>query len=120
MPKIFNDDSFINLTQLVYTKKSELYYNIHKLNTSLGTGSTTNVKVKSGIVSGASFAGNPKVYDVVFGSSFTGDYSISVIGADVRVWSYENKTLSGFRINSNSDQPLVGDIYWQAILNGEF
>lgn len=120
-PPYINLDNFqINLDQRVYTKKSELYYFIHKLKTSIGTGSTTNVKVKSGVIPGSSFTGNPKIYDVVFGSSFTGDYSISVIGEDVRVWSYENKALSGFRINSNADQSLVGNIYWQAILNGEF
>ena len=119
MPR-FNDDLRLDLLELVYTKKSELYYSIHKLKESIGTGSTTNVKTKSGVIPGSSFTGNPKIYDVVFGSSFTGDYSISVIGEDVRVWSYENKVLSGFRINSNADQSLVGNIYWQAILNGEF
>jgi hypothetical protein len=119
-PYINLDNVQINLDQRIYTKKSELYYFIHKLKETIGTGTTTNVKVKSGVIPGGSFTGNPKIYDVVFGSSFTGDYSISVIGEDVRVWSYENKVLSGFRINSNADQSIVGNIYWQAILNGEF
>jgi hypothetical protein len=117
---LMNDNFRLNLLEAVYTKKSELYYNLWKLKGSIGTGTTTNVKVKSGVVSGSSFTGNPKIYDVVFGSSFSSDYSVSIMGEDVRVWSYENKTLGGFRINSNADQSLVGDIYWQAILNGEF
>lgn len=119
-PYVNFDNSQTNLNERVYSKKSELYYFIWKLKNSVSTGTTNNVKVKSGTIPGGSFTGNPKIYDVVFGSSFTGDYSISVIGEDVRVWSYESKTLSGFRINSNADQPLVGSIYWQAILNGEF
>lgn len=119
-PYINLDEYQINLEQKTYTKKSELYYFIWKLKNIIGTGTTTNVKVKSGVIMGNSFAGNPKTYDVVFGSSFLGDYSISVIGEDIRVWNYENKTLSGFRINSNADEPLSGNIYWQAILNGEF
>lgn len=120
LPYINLDNYQTNLDERTYSKKSELYYFNWKLKNSIGTGSTTNVKVKSGIIPGSSFTGNPKIYDVVFGTSFSGDYSISVIGEDVRVWSYENKNLSGFRINSNADQPMGGNIYWQAILNGEF
>ena len=116
---INNDNLLTNLTQLVYTKKSELYYNLWKVKNSI-SGVTGNVRVKSGVVSGSAFTGNPKIYDVTFANSFAGDYSVSVMGEDVRVWSYENKTLGGFRINSNANQSLNGDIYWQATLNGEF
>lgn len=103
-----------------FTKKSEFYYYLWKLENKTITGGTTNVKVKSGVVSGGSFVGNPKTYNVTFVSPFSADYSVSIMGDDVRVWSYENKTLNGFTINSNANQTLVGDIYWQAILNGEF
>lgn len=103
-----------------YTKRSEFFYYLWKLQNQVGTGSTTNVKVKSGVVSGGSFAGNPKTYNVTFATPFSADYSVSILGDDIRVWSYENKTLNGFTINSNANQTLVGDIYWQAILNGEF
>jgi hypothetical protein len=118
-PTIIEDDT-PNVLELDFVKNSLFFYELWNLKNTLGSGATTNVKVKSGVINSNSFSGNPKTYDVIFTSSFSGDYSISVIGEDVRVWSYENKTLSGFRINSNADQPLSGDIYWQAILNGEF
>lgn len=103
-----------------YTKRSEFFYYLWKIENQIGTGTTTNVKVKSGVVSGGTFTGNPKTYNVIFATPFSADYSVSILGDDIRVWSYENKNLNGFTINSNANQTLVGDIYWQAILNGEF
>ena len=78
----------------------------------------SGLTVKAGTVAGASFTGSPQslTYDVVFDSPFPDNtYSPTVIGEDNRSWSVENKTASGFTIDSNSRRPLVGEIYWVAV-----
>lgn len=120
-----NDDVGLNLDQLVYTKKSELYYEIWKLKNLVTTisGSTGNLgglETKSGYVPGVFFSGSPQTYQVTFANPFTSNYSIAISSEEVRVWSFESKNLNGFILNSNSNQPLTGNIYWEAIIIGEF
>ena len=70
---------------------------------------------RSGTVAPGSFSGNPKIYTVTFSTDLPStDYYISVIGLDARMWSYESKTVSGFVINSNSNQALTGNVDWEA------
>jgi hypothetical protein len=39
-----------------------------------------------------------------------------VTGGDARSWTVENVVAGGFKINSNSNTPLTGDVYWIASL----
>lgn len=76
---------------------------------------------KAGMVSGSTFAGNPKKATVTFSTNFpNNNYSISVVGMVSRSWSIESKTLSGFTINSNANAAFSSDeVYWQTTENGE-
>ena len=81
----------------------------------------TDLHYKSGIESGPSFSGTPKIKAVVFATPFeTSNYSITLEGdQDSRAWTYESKTASGFTINSNAGAALSGEVSWHAILVGE-
>lgn len=75
---------------------------------------------KAGLVTAINFTGTPKVYDVVFATAYPDtNYIIKIAGADKRNWNYENKATSGFRINSNANQELTGEVSWETIKTGE-
>ena len=74
--------------------------------------------IKSGAVSsGWTLTGGQYIYDVAFGTQYTTqDYSVTVTAvSDARIWTVQPKIVSGFSINSNSNIPLTGDVYWMAI-----
>ena len=117
------DNILKDLREAVYAKKSELYYELQKLRNTIsgGTGGIiSGLETKSGYIPATSFTGTPKTYQVIFNTSFSSNYSISIISEDARIWTYENKTLLGFTLNSNSYTDLNNDVYWQSILIGEF
>jgi hypothetical protein len=75
---------------------------------------------KSGIVASGTFAGNPKKATVTFATAFaSANYNISITGVDARTWTIESKVAASFIINANANTALTGDVYWQAMLNGE-
>ncbi len=79
-----------------------------------------NQSTKAGLIPGASFSGNPKVYSVTFSSQFNGTgYSTAVIGNSSRSWTISNQTSNGFTINSNANQVITGNVYWMCINSGE-
>lgn len=79
-----------------------------------------NQGTKAGFISGASFSGDPKQYTVTFSTPFSGpSYSTAVIGNSSRSWTIDNQTENGFRINSNSNPAITGNVYWMCINNGE-
>jgi hypothetical protein len=61
--------------------------------------------------------GGEYIYNITFNNSYVNsNYSVSVNGTtDLRIWSVENKTINGFRINSNDNTPTTGDVFWMAI-----
>ncbi len=75
---------------------------------------------KAGVVAGASFAGSPLIYTVLFTTNFTNNnYAAMISSEEPRMWSVSAKTLSGFTINSNSSTLLADNIFWTATENGE-
>lgn len=88
------------------------------------TGFTNNVGYllqKSGLVSGSTFAGNPKTFSVTFSTPFpNNNYSIT-ISADVnRTWTWQSKTASGFTISANANPAFnTSTVSWIALENGE-
>ena len=81
---------------------------------------TASLPTKSGVVAGASFAGAPQTFSVVFSAAFAdNDYSVTVTAEDTRTWSVENKSSAGFDINANSGAAISGNVFWQAIKTGE-
>ncbi len=79
-----------------------------------------NQGTKAGFINGASFSGNPKVYSVTFSTPFSGSsYSTAIIGNSSRSWTISNQTSAGFRINSNANPAITGNVYWMCINNGE-
>lgn len=86
------------------------------------TGATGPVSLgaKSNSVTGASFSGSPLQYQVNFVTSFSdANYSVSVIGEDIRTWSIASKLAGSFIINTNSDITLASPVLWSAIKHGE-
>ena len=83
-----------------------------------GTASYANtasfvIGLKSGEVAFSSFGGTPLTASVTFGTPYsTTNYGISVIGGDARSWTVQNKAVSGFVINSNSNVALTDSVYW--------
>jgi hypothetical protein len=75
---------------------------------------------KVGLVVPGDFVGTPRKYTVIFASNFAGtSYGVFVNGSDQRSWTIENKTVSGFTINSNANQALTGNVSWSAFAVGE-
>lgn len=82
--------------------------------------SSSTVTIKGGRVSAGSFTGSPKKYSVVFNTPFVANtYSVNITGADARTWTIESRLATGFTINSNANQALTGEVYWQAQFDGE-
>jgi len=76
---------------------------------------TTLDPPKSGIIASGSFTGTPRTAPVVFVTAFPdNNYTVVLSGADKRTWTSENKSLSGFTINSNANQALTGNVFWMA------
>ena len=70
---------------------------------------------KSGSVPGISFSVSG-TSSVTFNTPYVNtNYSIVVTGESVRVWSVENKSISGFVINANSSGTFSENVYWQAM-----
>lgn len=69
---------------------------------------------QSNSVNGASFSGTPLYADVLFVGTFTSSYVVVVESEEPRDWTISNKTISGFRINSNSTTGFTNSVYWQA------
>jgi hypothetical protein len=81
---------------------------------------TIGLKIKSNSVAGSSFAGNPKVYDVVFTTAYADtNYSIQITGGANRTFTYENKTTTGFRINANANLAFTESVDWTTTAYGE-
>lgn len=61
--------------------------------------------------------GGDYIYNITFTNNYTtNNYSVSVNGTtDLRIWTIENKNMTGFRINSNSNTPTTGDVLWITI-----
>jgi hypothetical protein len=78
-----------------------------------------SVKSKSGYLSGASFSGTPLKVSITFSNAWVGDYGINVTGEIPRTWSIENKSSSGFEINSNSNISFTQSVYWYTFSFGE-
>ncbi len=75
---------------------------------------------KVGSVDGGSFSGNPKKFNVVFGTNFSNtNYGIFLTGTIDRVYTYESQTVSGFTINTNANSTISGNVYWMAKQIGE-
>jgi hypothetical protein len=70
--------------------------------------------LKSGVISAASFnaAG---IATITFGTAFANtNYSVSVLGGDGNVFTYESKAVGSIDINANSTVPLLNDVMWIA------
>lgn len=77
--------------------------------------------IKSGIVAGGSFAGNPKTASIVFTTPFpNNNYSVVVTGEPSRTWTIQNKVSGSFQINANNNTAFATNVFWQAISTGEF
>lgn len=80
------------------------------------TGST--IILKNGTLTNIDFSGNPKTTQILFSTFFAdNDYCISIDSENIcRIWTIENKTLSGFTINSNSNKIFIeGSVFWIAL-----
>lgn len=74
--------------------------------------------MKAGIVlSGSANLVGEIIYNVTFSNHYTNtNYAVTVTATDTaRIWTIENKETGSFTINSNSNIPSVGGIYWIAI-----
>lgn len=77
--------------------------------------------IKTGVIAGTSFGGNPKTSSVSFTVPFPDDnYTIAVTGESSRTWTIENKVSGSFQINTNSTVAFINNVFWQAISVGEY
>jgi hypothetical protein len=78
------------------------------------------LKNKAGSVANTSFGGTPLTASVTFSTPFSNtNYAIAITGEDSRAWIVQNKTTTGFIINSVSNVALVGNTYWTCTAYGE-
>jgi hypothetical protein len=71
--------------------------------------------VKAGSSISSSFGGSPLTSSITFSTAFSdNNYSVTVTGEDPRIWSIQNKSSTGFTINSNSSVALSNAAYWIA------
>ena len=77
--------------------------------------------IKSGLVSGSSFTGTPRIVGIAFSRPFVdNNYSIVVTGEASRTWTIQSKLPASFVINSNNNAVPTGMVFWQAIYQGEY
>jgi len=80
-----------------------------------GGGGTGTNQIKAGSVAPSAFSGTPSASAITFGTAMADtNYGVSVIGGDARSWTIDNKTTSGFTINSNSIVALTTSASWIA------
>ena len=89
-----------------------------------GSGSTGSTTVltdfKAGGVPASAFTGNPRKATVVFDVPYSDTNYVPVIsGSDARAYFIENKTITGFDINTNSSFPLTDFVYFNNTTSGE-
>jgi len=78
------------------------------------------LKTKAGSVPSEGFGGTPLTASVAFTSAFGNtNYAIAITGEDSRAWTIQNKTTSGFIINSVSSVGITGTTYWTCTAYGE-
>lgn len=83
-----------------------------------GGGGATGIK--AGQVNASSFSGSPLLYQVTFGTAYPNtNYSIAISAEDARLFTYQNKTASGFKISANSATPLTSEVSWMTMVTGE-
>jgi hypothetical protein len=77
-----------------------------------------NPRCKRGIVGINEWSGSPKKATVTFSLPFsTTGYVVKINGSqDNRIWTYEEKTASGFKISSNAASLITGEVSWEASL----
>ncbi len=76
-------------------------------------GAVCTMKAGSGSID--SFTGTPRISSITFGSAFSDNlYAVTVTGEDMRSWTIQSKSSTGFTINSNSSVALTGPVYWIA------
>lgn len=114
--------SYASVTQ---TATSASHSNVADTSSVATTAATSSYvvgqKIKSGIVSGSSFGGNPQTASVVFTTPFPSlNYSVSIVGDTARSWLVQNKTTASFQISANTKTTVTGFVYWIAIMVGEF
>lgn len=121
----FNDGTISSLTVT-----GETTLNILTANTIILSGVNINdifvkktslPQFKSGKITKNLFSGSPYTYNIVFNNNLSDtNYSITITGNDLRIWTVENESMSGFTINTNSNIPLSNNTFWQLITIGEF
>lgn len=78
------------------------------------------IKYKSGTILPAAWSGNPKTATVTFVTPFsTTNYNVNITGSDSRIWSIDVRNVGSFVVSANANQPISGNVYWQAELDGE-
>jgi hypothetical protein len=74
--------------------------------------------IQSGVISAASFvlSGGTEKYTLTFPTAYADTtYSLSVLGGDGNLFTYETKAAGSIVINANSAQNLTNDVMWMAI-----
>jgi hypothetical protein len=76
----------------------------------------SGASIQQGTIVGGTFAGNPKTVAVVFGTAFADTtYSITISSESQRIWTFSNKTVSGFLINANANRAFSENVDWVAV-----
>jgi hypothetical protein len=75
---------------------------------------------KAGKITSTSFGGSPQTSSITFTTPFADDnYSVIINSGNARAWTVESLVSTGFVINSNSNQPIIENVYWTAMKSGE-
>jgi hypothetical protein len=79
--------------------------------------SAISITPKAGIISAASFTGDPFIYIVNLTTAYADtNYTVSITAEDdARIWTVNGIEVDKFTINSNSNRPLVGNVRWMAV-----
>jgi hypothetical protein len=114
--ELSNTSSTSILSEFSDTSSLSLYSNFSETSSYSISSSWSPAKshVEFGIISGSDFIGSPKYYIIVYTNPYLDNsYIVSVIGDDMRVWSTNNRSTTGFTINSNSNITPNGMVMWR-------
>lgn len=86
---------------------------LQKFARSLGQTENILTYAENGVLQAADFSGSPRKATVTLAyPQPAATYSVTVTGADSRIWTVESRTTTSFVVSANASAALTGPVFW--------